>query len=127
MFESFSWALSDSCKSNKQVVQILNGLEGQGQDPNPDEIKWSAYLQTPLILASQGGGNNNTNSAGSSANHNNNAYGEIKMESMPFISSTSSSTWLQPQQQVVPMPGFQSSDLYNKDLQRLAEAFGQIF
>ncbi|KAJ8447150.1 hypothetical protein Cgig2_022879 [Carnegiea gigantea] len=125
IFESFSWALSDSGKSNKQVVQILNGLEGQG--PNPDEVKWSEYLQTPLILASQGGGNNNTNGAGSSTNHNSNAYGEIKMESMPFISSTSSSTWLQPQQQVVPMPGFQASDMYNKDFQRLAEAFGQIF
>ncbi|KAK9692081.1 hypothetical protein RND81_09G239700 [Saponaria officinalis] len=58
---------------------------------------------------------------------NNGNYGEIKTESsiMPF---TNPSTWHQIESSTT-VPSFNGggSDLYNKDLQRLAEAFGQIF
>lgn len=109
-FENFSWAISDSAKSNKE--DQVSGLEG----PNPDEIKWSEYLQTPLILASQ--------SSGATTNTGTDSFSEIKTESsVPFIST--SSTWHQNQQN--PLPNFPITEMYNKDLQRLAEAFGQIF
>lgn len=109
-FENFSWAISDSAKSNRE--DQVSELEG----PNPDEIKWSEYLQTPLILASQ--------SSGTIPNTSTNTFSEIKTESsVPFIST--SSTWHPNQQN--PLPNFPTSEMCNRDLQRLAEAFGQIF
>ncbi|KAH9619089.1 hypothetical protein KSS87_010722 [Heliosperma pusillum] len=86
------------------------------QYPNPDEIKWAEYLHTPLLL----------NPHNQSTNHGN--YGEIKTESsMPF---TTTSNWHQIAPPTTPpLSTFHGggSDMYNKDLQRLAEAFGQIF
>lgn len=92
----------------------FSGLEG----PNPNEIKWSEYLQTPLILAHQSANNNNSN------NTNTNNYGEIKEEGMQFMGASS---WQQNQQSPMPLVNFPGSDMYSKDLQRLSEAFGQIF
>jgi len=109
-FDHFSWALSDSAKSNKE--HQVSGLDGS----NPDDIKWSEYLQTPLILASQSSGTGTDTSA--------HTFSEIKTESsVPFMTTTS--TWHQNQQN--PLPNFPTSEMYNKDLQRLAEALGQIF
>ncbi|XP_021772542.1 transcription factor MYB61-like [Chenopodium quinoa] len=125
-FDSFSWATltdhSSSGKSNKDNnIQINSnniGLDGT----NPDEIKWSEYLQstTPLLLAPHNHHHQSTTSTNTSS------YGEIKTEASSLMPFT---TWHQNQQPSTPppMPGFHGTDMYNKDLQRLAEAFGQIF
>lgn len=131
-FDSFSWASitdhSSSGKSNKDVQINSNNIALDGT--NPDEIKWSEYLQstTPLLLAPLHQHSTTTNTTSNGAN--NTSYGEIKTEAslMPF---TSPSTWHQNQQPSPSpspsMPSFHASDMYNKDLQRLAEAFGPIF
>ncbi|XP_074321033.1 transcription factor MYB61-like [Silene latifolia] len=138
-YDTFSWALTDNNNnnnnsndnsnsnnnnnnnnnnlcSNKLSKQVTHMNAAGLSDPNPDEIKWAEYLHTPLLL----------NPHNQSTNHGN--YGEIKTESsMPF---TSTSNWHQLAPPTTPpLPGFHggSSDMYNKDLQRLAEAFGQIF
>ncbi|GMH10399.1 hypothetical protein Nepgr_012240 [Nepenthes gracilis] len=69
----------------------------QGLEANPEEIKWPECLQTPFLLAP------------SSQNQcPQTSYGEIKPE--------------------VPFPMIETTmDIYSKDLQRLAESFGQIF
>ncbi|KAL2924794.1 Transcription factor MYB61 [Bienertia sinuspersici] len=145
-FENFSWASftdnnhnngnnhhssSSTPKITNKDVQINStnhGLEGT----NPDEIKWSEYLQssTPLLLAPT---NNNNLTTNNTNNHAANAasFGEIiKNEASSLMPFTSSSSWHpnhHHQPSPSPMPNFHGSDMYNKDLQRLAEAFGQIF
>ncbi|GAB4835586.1 hypothetical protein Ancab_000495 [Ancistrocladus abbreviatus] len=99
-FESFSWGFAECSKSSKEI-------EG-----NPaEEIKWSEFLQTPLLL-----GTSMQNQCPQTT------YGEIKAEA-PFSTNVSSIAWHQNNQQ----QNLQASDIYGKDLQRLAEAFGQIF
>ncbi|KAL2941787.1 Transcription factor MYB61 [Bienertia sinuspersici] len=145
-FENFSWASftdnnhnngnnhhssSSTPKITNKDVQINStnhGLEGT----NPDEIKWSEYLQssTPLLLAPT---NNNNHTTTTNNNHvaNTTSFGEIiKNEASSLMPFTSSSSWHpnhHHQPSPSPMPNFHGSDMYNKDLQRLAEAFGQIF
>ncbi|GAB4855684.1 hypothetical protein Ancab_024326 [Ancistrocladus abbreviatus] len=104
-FESFPWGLADCSKSTKEVQ--IQGIEG-----NPaEEIKWSEYLHTPLLHGT------------TIQNHcPQTAYGEIKAEA-PFSTNETGIAWHQSNQQ----QHLQASDIYSKDLQRLAEAFGQIF
>lgn len=133
-FENFSWASltennhSPTTKCNKDVqfngttnTSNHHGLVGT----NPDEIKWSEYLQSnnPLLLAPT---NNTTTNHG--ANTSSTTYGEIIKTEASLMPFTSTSSWhQQPSPSPPPMPSFHGSDMYNKDLQRLAEAFGQIF
>ncbi|KAK9735681.1 hypothetical protein RND81_04G219600 [Saponaria officinalis] len=111
IYNTFSWALTNnninndnnnySKKVSKETDQInVANLESGF---NPDEIKWSEYLNTQYYRNT----NNNTNTSN---------YGEIKTEiSMPFTSSPT-------------LQNFHGSEMYNnKDLQRISEAFGQIF
>ncbi|XP_010674459.2 transcription factor MYB61 [Beta vulgaris subsp. vulgaris] len=118
-FDNFSWAtITDQSSSVKPNKNIQINSSNIGLDvTNPDEIKWSEYLQTPLLLTPTNNGANTS------------TYGEIKTETSSIMPFTSSSTWHQNQQPSPPppMPSFHGSDMYNKDLQRLAEAFGQIF
>ncbi|GMG99817.1 hypothetical protein Nepgr_001657 [Nepenthes gracilis] len=104
-FPSFSWGLSDSGKSSKKAQ--IHGLEG-----NPEELKWSEYVQTSMLLATT-----IQNRCPQTT------YGETKPE-MPFTVSEPSIAWHQSNQL---QQNLQDSDMYNEDLQRLAEAFGQIF
>ncbi|GMH13111.1 hypothetical protein Nepgr_014952 [Nepenthes gracilis] len=85
--ESFSWGLEDVRKLSKEAR--IQELEDAGKD-----IKFSDYLQTPLLP-----GPTVQNECPRTV------YGEIKAE----------------------IPDFQAFDMYSKDLQRLAETFGQIF
>ncbi|GAB2277312.1 hypothetical protein Dimus_012020 [Dionaea muscipula] len=109
-FESFPWELEECGKSsagaNKEAA-LIQGLEG-----NPDhEIKWSEYLHTPLIL--DGGGTTIHNHCPQAP------FGEIKSEAGFSTGDHHQPNmgWHQTNQQ----------NLQASDLQRLAEAFGQIF
>ncbi|KAK0593124.1 hypothetical protein LWI29_031450 [Acer saccharum] len=104
---AFSWGLPDCGKSggddHDQEAQLIRGLENDQED-----IKWSEYLNTPFLSTSQP------------------MYSEmIKPEAAHFITDGSSTTnWLHQNQhhhqQISQVP-----DMYSKDLQRLAVAFGQ--
>ncbi|KAJ6762472.1 MYB DOMAIN PROTEIN 55 [Salix purpurea] len=99
-FESsaFSWGLADCGKSSDEAH--LRSLENE-------DIKWSDYLSTPFFLGS---------TIQNQTSHH--VYSEMKPETH-FISQGSSTSWLQNQQ------ASQPADIYTKDLQRLAVAFGQ--
>ncbi|XWS64393.1 hypothetical protein CRYUN_Cryun05aG0000900 [Craigia yunnanensis] len=103
-FESnlFSWGLADREKSGEGVQ--IRSLEG-----DPDDIKWSEYLNTPFLLGTT------MHDQSSQA-----MYNEVKPQAH-LITDGSSNTWPQNQHQ----PASQVSDMYAKDFQRLAVAFGQ--
>ncbi|GMH11374.1 hypothetical protein Nepgr_013215 [Nepenthes gracilis] len=98
-FDRFSWGLTDTEKSSKEAQ--IQGLEG-----NPEEIKWSKYLPSSSLLL------------GTTTIPN-------QCPEVPFATSDdqSSIAWHQSNQ----LLNLQDSDISSKDLQRLAEAFGQIF
>ncbi|XP_022720027.1 transcription factor MYB61-like [Durio zibethinus] len=102
-FESnlFSWEPPD-CGKSGQGVQIRS-LEG-----DPDDIKWSEYLNTPLFLGTV------MQYQSSQA-----MYNEVKPQL--HLTDRSSNTWPQNQHQ----QASRVSDIYAKDFQRLAVAFGQ--
>ncbi|KAF9669792.1 hypothetical protein SADUNF_Sadunf13G0001200 [Salix dunnii] len=104
-FESsaFSWGLADCGKSSDEAH--LRSLENE----TVEDIKWSEYLNTPFILGSTI--QNQTTHL---------VYSEMKPETH-FIAQGSSTSWLQNQHQQASQP----ADIYTKDLQRLAVAFGQ--
>ncbi|KAJ6380463.1 hypothetical protein OIU76_017014 [Salix suchowensis] len=102
-FESsaFSWGLADCGKSSDEAH--LRSLENE----TGEDIKWSEYLSTPFFLGS---------TIQNQTSHH--VYSEMKPETH-FIAQGSSTSWLQNQQ------ASQPADIYTKDLQRLAVAFGQ--
>ncbi|OVA13504.1 SANT/Myb domain [Macleaya cordata] len=102
---TFSWGLVDS-RSDKENRN--HSIQGE-----PEDMKWSEYLlYTPLITAATI--QNQTSQP---------LYSEIKSETQ-FTADGSSTIWHQNHhhhQQQLP-----ASDIYAKDFQRLAAAFGQI-
>ncbi|CAM8894620.1 hypothetical protein QQ045_024935 [Rhodiola kirilowii] len=117
---SFSWGLTDSGKSIKDVQQ--QGIHQLDGGDNEDS-KWSDYLQTtaPYLLA----GANNPNNLHALYNNNNNNSDVIKPESHyeSNNSATASFLWHQNQQQQQ-----SHSDAYSKqDFHRLAVAFEPSF
>ncbi|KAB5529089.1 hypothetical protein DKX38_019170 [Salix brachista] len=102
-FESsaFSWGLADCGKSSDEAH--LRSLENE----TGEDIKWCEYLSTPFFLGS---------TIQNQTSHH--VYSEMKPETH-FIAQGSSTSWLQNQQ------ASQPADIYTKDLQRLAVAFGQ--
>ncbi|CAK7340411.1 unnamed protein product [Dovyalis caffra] len=104
-FESnaFSWGLADCGRSGEEAH--LRSLENEPAE----DIKWSEYLNTPFFL-----GNTVQNQT---SQH---VYGEVKPETH-FIAEGSSASWLLNQHQQASQP----TDIYTKDLQRFAVAFGQ--
>ncbi|CAK9154989.1 unnamed protein product [Ilex paraguariensis] len=103
---AFSW---ENCGKSEK--------EGQNQSlgGDPEEIKWSEYLQTPFLLGT--------------AIQNQTAqdiYDETKPKPETHFRTdglpNSSTTWHQNQQQ----QSLQSTDLYNKHFQRLSATFGQF-
>lgn len=105
VFESntFSWAVVDCGKSGEEAH--LHSLES-----DPEDIKWSEYLNTPFLLGT-------TIQSQTSQP----VYSEVKPETH-FITEGSSTTWQLNQHQQASHP---TTDIYTKDLQRLAVAFGQ--
>ncbi|KAL9233441.1 hypothetical protein vseg_008442 [Gypsophila vaccaria] len=107
LYNTFSWA--NTANNNNNDNNNNNNSYSRKVSTNKEidqineielesgEIKWPEYLQTQY-------------------NQNINNYGEIKTEiSMPYTSTPT-------------LPNFHGSEMYNnKDLQRIAEAFGQIF
>ncbi|KAJ6876500.1 hypothetical protein NC651_029483 [Populus alba x Populus x berolinensis] len=104
-FESsaFSWGLADCGKSS--VEAHLRSLANE----TVEDIKWSEYVSTPFFLGST--------IQNQTSQH---VYSEVKPETH-FIAQGSSTSWLQNQHQQASQP----ADIYTKDLQRLAVAFGQ--
>ncbi|KAK9292989.1 hypothetical protein L1049_020971 [Liquidambar formosana] len=102
---AFSWGQADSGKSEKEAE--IHPLEG-----DPEDNKWSDYLQTPFLMGT------------TIQNHNlQPMYSEVKPEAH-FTTNGSSTVWQQNQQQ----PPLQAAaDTYTKDLHRLAVHFGQTF
>ncbi|KAJ7973194.1 Myb transcription factor [Quillaja saponaria] len=100
---TFSWGLADSVKSDREVTRV-HPLQGE-----TEEIKWSEYLNTPFPL-----GTTVQNQSSQPI------YSEVKPET-GFIIDESSTSWHHGQHQLA----LQTSDMYNKDLQRLAVTFGQ--
>ncbi|KAL7257782.1 hypothetical protein ACSBR1_003986 [Camellia fascicularis] len=98
---TFSWGPENCIKSEKEGE--IHAIEG-----NPEEIKWSEYLQTPYLFG--------TTMQNQSA-HQDIYSTETKTESH-FNAQGSSTNW---QQQ-----SSQSADLYNKNFQRIAAAYGQF-
>ncbi|KAF8401202.1 hypothetical protein HHK36_012133 [Tetracentron sinense] len=99
----FSWGLADCSTSDKEAR--IHSVEGE-----PEDIKWSEYLQTPFLLPATI--QNQTPQP---------IYSEIKSETQ--FRTDGSTPWHQNQQQ---QPPLQASDIYAKDLQRFAAAFGQF-
>ncbi|XP_052206166.1 transcription factor MYB61-like [Diospyros lotus] len=100
---AFSWGLTDSVKSEKEAE--IQALEG-----NPEDIKWSEYLQASYLLGT--------------AIQNQNAqaiYSEAKPGTQ-FSTEGSITNWLQNQQH----QSAQTADIYNKHFQRLAANYGQF-
>ncbi|GFY94345.1 myb domain protein 86 [Actinidia rufa] len=98
----FSWGPESCIKSEKEAE--IHRLEGE-----PEDIKWSEYLQTPFLL--------------SAALQNQTAqdiYNGTKPETQ-FGTDGSSTNWHQNQHQQHPS---QAADLYNKHFQRLSATFG---
>ncbi|KAF5739949.1 putative transcription factor [Tripterygium wilfordii] len=95
---AFSWGLSDCGKS---------GEEGE-------DIKWSEYLSTPFLLGGTGTVQNQTSQPMYS--------NEIKPDTNLIGDVSGSTAWHQNQHQ---QDNSQASNVYTKDLQRLAVAFGQ--
>ncbi|PSS21644.1 Transcription factor like [Actinidia chinensis var. chinensis] len=98
----FSWGPESCIKSEKEAE--IHRLEGE-----PEDIKWSEYLQTPFLL--------------STALQNQTAqdiYNGTKPETQ-FVTDGSSTNWHQNQHQQQPS---QAADLYNKHFQRLSATFG---
>ncbi|KAJ6434663.1 hypothetical protein OIU84_018219 [Salix udensis] len=96
-----SWEAADCGKSSDEAH--LRSLENE----TGEDIKWSEYLSTPFFLGS---------TIQNQTSHH--VYSEMKPETH-FIAQGSSTGWLQNQQ------ASQPADIYTKDLQRLAVAFGQ--
>ncbi|KAH7835223.1 hypothetical protein Vadar_024082 [Vaccinium darrowii] len=86
---SFSWGQPNCVKPEKEV-------EIQQMEGDPDEIKWSEYLQTPFLATIQ----------------NQDLYSETKPEAQ-----FTSTNWHQSQNQ--------TADVYNKHFQRIAATYGQ--
>ncbi|XP_015584638.1 transcription factor MYB61 [Ricinus communis] len=104
---SFSWGLADCGKSSQEAH--LRSLENDAE-----EIKWSEYLSsTPFFL---GTAIQNQTSQPMYSN-------EVKPETH-FITQGSSTSWQQNNNHHH-QQALQPSDIYTKDLQRLAVAFGQ--
>ncbi|KAJ9180398.1 hypothetical protein P3X46_008647 [Hevea brasiliensis] len=106
-FESntFSWGLADCGKPGEEAQ--LRSLEN-----DPEDIKWSEYLSTPFLLGTAI--QNQTSQP---------MYSEVKPETN-FITEGSSASWQQNHNHHHQQAS-QPSDIYAKDLQRLAVAFGQ--
>ncbi|XP_059652194.1 transcription factor MYB61 [Cornus florida] len=101
---AFSWGQGDCVKSEKEAQ--IHPPEG-----DPEDIRWSEYLQTPFLL-----GTTIQNQAGQDL------YGEAKPETH-FTTDGSSGVWHQKQQQ---QQGLQGGDVFNKNFQRLTATFGQF-
>ncbi|KAF3944388.1 hypothetical protein ACB098_03G001800 [Castanea mollissima] len=98
---AFSWGLTDHVKSDKDHAHPLEG--------DTEDIKWSEYLHTPFLMGSTI--QNQISQPMCSG---------IKPETS-FMTDGSSTSWHHNQhQQALP-----ASDIYTKDLQRLAVTFGQ--
>ncbi|PIA60611.1 hypothetical protein AQUCO_00300245v1 [Aquilegia coerulea] len=100
MFENsvYSWGLTDCNATGKEAR--MYSIEGE-----PDDIKWPDYLPTSYL--------NQTPQS---------ICNEIKSEAQFTIDGSNNSTWHENQQQ----QQLQSPDIYAKDFQRYAAAFGQI-
>ncbi|KAJ7977793.1 Myb transcription factor [Quillaja saponaria] len=100
---TFSWGLADSVKSDREATHV-HSLQG-----GTEEVKWSEYINTPFLL-------------GTTVQNQNSQpiYSEVKPET-EFIADELSTSWHHGQHQLA----LHTSDIYNKDLQRLAVAFGQ--
>ncbi|KAJ4850192.1 hypothetical protein Tsubulata_027124 [Turnera subulata] len=105
-FEShtFPWGLTDCGKTSEEAHL----------SSDPEEIKWSEYLNTPFFLGSAMHGQTSQS-----------LYGEVVKPETHYITtegtSTAAAAWQQNHHQQVSQP----PDIYTKDLQRLAVAFGQ--
>ncbi|KAK7278072.1 hypothetical protein RJT34_23096 [Clitoria ternatea] len=97
---TLTWGVAESIKVNKDALQV-----------EQEDMKWSEYLNTPFIL-----GNTVQNQTSQSI------YSEVKPET-GFTTDESCTSWQQQSHQ--PVPGFQLSDIYTKDLQRFSVTFGQ--
>ncbi|KAL5580434.1 hypothetical protein UlMin_012876 [Ulmus minor] len=116
---AFSWTglpSDENLKSNKDVH--VHSLEGEGED-----IKWSEYLHSPFLL----GATSTTTTSTQNINQQSSQalYTSVKPEThhhhyQQFVSHGSGASWQHQNEQ-----GLQPSELYTKDLQRLAVAFGQ--
>ncbi|KAL9266912.1 Transcription factor MYB61-like protein [Drosera capensis] len=104
--ESFPWELAECGKLSKEA--IIQGLE-----EHSDDIKWSnGHIQNTLLHDSM-----------ISSHYIQAPYGEIKLEADFETTREEGKAWHQRSQN----QNLQASDMYSKDLQRLAEAFGEIF
>ncbi|KAL9248442.1 Transcription factor MYB61-like protein [Drosera capensis] len=101
-FETFPWEFQECGKSSTGKEAAIQGLES-----NQEEIKWSEYLQTPMMSVTT-----------TPRSHCPLApYPDIKSEEAGF--TTSDQGWHQ--------GNHNHQNIQGSDLQRLAEAFGQIF
>ncbi|CAL5208732.1 unnamed protein product [Lathyrus oleraceus] len=107
-----NWEASNYNSINNASKTTGNGANflDNGTLPLQEEMKWSEYLNTPFLMQNQ---------------PSQSIYPEAKQET-GFITDESCTSWNQcQQQQQQQQPGFQLSDIYNKDLQRFSVAFGQ--
>ncbi|KAH7542879.1 hypothetical protein FEM48_Zijuj02G0122000 [Ziziphus jujuba var. spinosa] len=106
-----------SDKDDQQVVHV-NPLAG-----DPEEIKWSEYLHNSFLL---GGASSSSTSISTTNMFNSDVKPETHLLTNRSSATAAAATWHhhhhhQNQHQQV----FQASEMYTKDLQRLAVAFGQ--
>ncbi|KAI3980890.1 hypothetical protein MKX01_025455, partial [Papaver californicum] len=95
-------------------------------ESEPEEIKWSEYLQNPFLMAAAAGSTQNPTPPQQQQQQP--LYNEIIKSEAQFMNNDglSTSSWhhQNPQQQFLQAAG--STDIYSKDFQRLAAALGQI-
>ncbi|XP_065854092.1 transcription factor MYB61-like [Euphorbia lathyris] len=97
---SFNWGLTECGNSGEE--SHLRQLENE-----PEDIKWSEYLTTPFLIG-----------------QNQPVYNEVKPETHFITEGSNGHNWLHNHHHHH-QGASQPSDLYTKDLQRLAVAFGQ--
>lgn len=104
LFENsvYSWGLTD-CNATEKEAGRMYTMESEPQD-----IKWSEYLPTPFLMETT----------------TQNQTPEIKSEShLTMDCPNNTTTWTENQQQ---QQQLHAADIYAKDFQRFAAAFGQI-
>lgn len=103
-----------------QVQVHVHPLEGGSGDP--EDIKWSEYLQSSFLLGASAAAAQNSNQTSQPA-----MYSDVKPDthvlSNRLSTGSSTATWHHHQNQH--QQALQASEIYTKDLQRLAVAFGE--
>lgn len=122
---SSSIELHNNQSSNNHISSNNNNNSSFWFESEPEEIKWSEYLQNPFLMASAA--STQTSTPPQQPQQQQPIYNEIIKSETQFMNNDGLSTtsWhhQNPQQQFLQAA---TGDIYSKDFQRLAAALGQI-